>query len=176
MAFRSRRAMSLRPVHSIKHIVDVASAVVTNVVTNIQLIQSVDAPTLANTQQVETGSTVHAIYLRVEALATGTFVSIPRVYMAIFKNPGGNLPIINPNSTGDSDDKKWVIHQEMMMVANGATEGAIPRTMFQGVIKIPPKLKRFGINDTLVALFQHDVAETTGITKICTQTIYKEFR
>ncbi len=175
MSYLSRKSMRLRPVHSIKHVVDVASAAVNELITNIQLIQAVDAPTLANVQQVETGSTVNAIYIRIEVLGTVPFVTIPRVYMCIFKNPGGNLPIINPNSTGDSDDKKWVIHQEMTMVGNvGASP--FPRTMFQGVIRIPPKLKRFGINDTLVCLFSHEAGTTSGTTNVCVQCIYKEFR
>ncbi len=175
MSFQNRRAMRLRPVHSIKHVVDVASAVVDALVTNIQLIQAVDAPTLANVQQVETGSTVSSIYIRVEVLGTVPYVTIPRVYFAIFKNPGGNLTIPNPSAIGSDDDKKWVIHQEMTMVGNvGATP--FPRTMFQGVVRIPPKLKRFGINDTLVILFANDIGTTGGTSNVCVQCIYKEFR
>jgi len=63
----------------------------------------------------------------------------------------------------------------MIMVASAA-DVQIPRTMFQGVIKIPPKLKRFGVDDRLLVAFQHDSAETTGITSVCVQCIYKEYR
>ncbi len=175
MSFRSRRNLALRPVHSIKHVIDVASAVVNELITNIQVIQAVDAPTLANTQQVETGSTVNAVYLRVEVLGTVPYVTIPRTYMAVFKNPGGNLSVPNPSRMGSDDDKKWVIHQEMTMLGNvGASP--FPRTMFQGVIRIPPKLKRFGINDTLIILFANEAGTTTGTANVCVQCIYKEFR
>jgi len=109
-------------------------------------VTSSDAPTLANTVTIATGSTVNAIFLRVEVLAVAGFVSVPRIYMAVMKNPGGT------------------------------TDVQIPRTMFQGVIRIPPRLKRFGVRDELNVLFQQDTAETTGITNVCVQCIYKEFR
>ncbi len=175
MVFSRRRGSALRPVHSLKHIVDQATSAVTSAVSTVILIQSADSPTLGNTAQVMSGSTVNAIYLRVETLATSGFSGIPRVYMAVFKNPGNALGSPNPSSLGDADEKRYVIHQEMQMLAPLA-DSAFPRTLFQGVIKIPPRLKRFGYNDRLTLLLAHDVAETTGITNICAQCIYKEFR
>ncbi len=96
--------------------------------------------------------------------------------MAVIKNPGNEHPNINPSTVGDSDLRKFVIHQEMTMVAETtASTQQIGRTMFQGVIKIPSRYRRFGINDRLTITFALDDAETTGIANVCVQCIYKEF-
>jgi len=113
--------------------------------------------------------------MRVEVLAQAGFVTVPRIYMAVQKSPGNSIPIVNPNSVGTNDNRKWIIHQEMVMVA-GLVDQQIPRTMFQGVISIPQKMRRFGVDDNLTVSFQHDSGETTGITNVCVQCIYKEFR
>lgn len=172
-----RRQGSIRPVQSRKHIVDVASSVVVAVATSIPVVIAVDSgPNLGNPADVKTGCTVNAIYLRAEVLATGVYAGVPRVYMLVFKNPGNNLAAPNPNGAGISDNKRYVIHQEMIMVTEpGASTSSLPRTLFQGVIKIPPRLKRFGYNDRLAVQFQNGSGETTGISNVCVQCIYKEY-
>ncbi len=176
MSFMRRRGQgTLRPVRSLKHIVDVASSTVTTIQTVIPLISAVDAPAIGAPTDIEQGSQVSAIYLRAEVLATAVYAGVPRIYMAVFKNPGNNLTVPNPSNVGISDNRKHVIHQEMIMVAPLA-DSAFPRTMFQGVIRIPPRLKRFGFNDRMVVTFQHAAGETTGISNVCVQCIYKEFR
>ncbi len=174
---RNRQALRLRPVNSLKHIVDTASFTTGVVITEIPLIQAVASPVLNNVTQVEQGCTVSSIFLRVEVLGSAEFVQVPRIYMAIMKKPGGNPANVSPNAVGQDDDKRFVIHQEMTMVSN-QTGGlsTFPRTMFQGVIKIPRSYKRFGFNDELVALFQNSLSETTGIVNVCVQCIYKEFK
>ena len=141
------------------------------------MIVAVDNPSLANSTEVSPGSTVNAIFLRAEVLATGVYSGVPRVYMIVFKDPGDNLGTPNPNSVGPDDRKKFVLHQEMTMVHNPGSDGAgFPRTMFQGVVRLPPRLKRFGFNDRLEVNFQNGVGETTGIANVCVQVIYKEFK
>jgi len=170
-----RRNMAIRPVQSLKHIVDTATSTVLAVITTVPVITAVQNPALANVEQINFGSTVNAIYLRVEVLATNVFSGVPRIYMAVFKNSGGNLVNPSPNGAGSSNNKKYVIHQEMIMIGGNETS-AFPRTLFNGVIKIPPRLKRFGYNDTLSVLLQNGVGETTGITNACVQCIYKEYQ
>ncbi len=169
---------SIRPVQSLKHVVDTASAAVpAGVITTIPLIDGVEDPALANTTEVNNGSTVNSIYLRVETIHnSGDWVTIPRIYMAIFKNPGQNLVNPYPANIGQSNNKKWVIHQEMqMMTGINADANSFPRTMFQGVIKIPRGYRRVGTSDRLSALFALDVAETTATVTACVQCIYKEY-
>lgn len=167
--FRSR-SLATRPVHRIKHVVDnQAGVTIGGTGTNVQLIQSVDAPLLASPQQVETGSTVHGIYLKAEAYATSA-AALANIYMIVWKNPGGNLTAPQPNLVGTNDNKKYVIHQEMVMMQR--VDKGNPRTIFNGVIVIPRGYKRMGINDTLNALFF-----SPGVTAdLCVQCHYKEFR
>ncbi len=174
---RFNRRQGIRPVQSRKHIVDVASAVVNAVSTSIPVIVAVDSgPLLGSPADVKNGSTVNAIYLRAEVLPTGTYSGVPRVYMTVFKNPGNNLSAPPPNGSGISDNKRFVIHQEMTMVNNPGADGAVvPRTMFQGVVLIPRGLRRFGANDRLAIQFQNGSGETSGIANVCVQCIYKEF-
>ncbi len=168
MVFR-RRALALRPVHRIKHMVESQQALVIDTQTTVDIIKAVDAPTVANRTEIETGSTVHGIFLNVQVAATST-ASIANVYMAVVKNPGGNLSFSKLNILGSDDNKKYVIHQEMIMTEKNTT--AIPRTLFKGVIAIPRGYKRFGINDQLQLLMY-----SPGVTyEVCFEAIYKEFR
>ena len=169
-----RISSSLHPVNSIKHVVDTATSAVLAVTSVVPIIQAVDNPGLANVTQIKMGAVVNSIYLRVECIATTSFSQVPRVYMLVQKNPGGNLGNIQPNSVGDSDNKKFVIHQEMTMVDGVPDVSEFPRTMFQGVIKIPSRYRRFGVRDEMTVNFQNGVGETTGITNVCVQCIYKE--
>ncbi len=179
MSFRSRQALRIRPVQSIKHVVDVAtSAVGGAVVSTIPVIDAVENPSYTTAfDQVHFGSTVGSIYLRVEIVHSGgNFNTVPRIYMAVQKNPGNEHPVANPSTIGDSDLRKFIIHQEMTMVTGIASnDNSFPRTMFQGVIRIPPRLKRFGINDRLVVSFALDNGETSAVVNACVQCIYKEF-
>ncbi len=132
---------------------------------------------IASFDQVHFGSKVNGIFLRVEVIHVGgVWNTVPRIYMAVQKNPGNEHPSANPSSIGDSDLRKFIIHQEMTMVTATTTpQSTFPRTMFVGVIKIPPRLSRFGVNDRLEINFALDTGETTAIVNACVQCIYKEY-
>ncbi len=170
MVFRRRfQGNRLRPVNRIKHVVDIQGAVAIGVQSGFQLIQATDTPLLANTDEVETGSTVNGIYLHVEAVAT-TSAALSNFYMMINKNPGGNLTFPNANVVGSSDNKKYVIHQSMIMLQQ--QDNSNPRVVFDGVIVLPRGYRRFGPNDALdIRLFTPGV-----IINFCIQCHYKEFR
>ncbi len=159
----------MRPIHRIKHVVDSQGATAADTQAGQTAIISKDAPVLANTAEVETGSTVNGIYLHVEILWSSG-VALANCYLAIFKNPGGNLTAPDANKVGVSDNKKYVIHQQMIMLQAQADPN--PRVLFDGVIAIPKGYRRFAINDTLQVLVY-----SPGIAfDFCIQTIYKEFR
>ncbi len=167
----ARHSMALRPIHRIKHVVDQSATVTAGAQLNFELITAVDAPVLANDAEVETGSKVNGIYLRVEVASTETDAgAVPNVYMIVWKNPGDNITAPVPNNVGPNDNKRFVIHQEMVMINNLA--GGTPRTLFNGVIVIPRGLRRFGPNDRLeISLFSTAVNFAE-----CLQCHYKEFR
>ncbi len=161
------RYSNLHPVHSQKHVIDVQGGLVATTQQAIDLVEAVDAPTVAVVDSVEIASTVNAIFLNVQVAATGT-AALANVYMYVMKNPGSNLSLPQANTVGASDEKKFIIHQEMIMTEKNTT--AIPRTLFKGVIKIPRGYKRFGIKDKLqIALL------SPGVNfDFCIQCIYKE--
>ncbi len=169
MPFRRQMGNSLRPVHRIKHVIDVQQGGVLAVQKNNILIIAKDAPVLANTTEVETGSKVNGIYLKVEVSAT-TAAALANFYLLVWKNPGGNIAAFTPNTVGANDNKRFVIHQEMVMLQKDATGN--PRTVFNGVIVLPRGYRRFGPNDELtLVLFSPGVN-----TDQCFQCHYKEFR
>ncbi len=169
MAGFRTRGMALRPVHRIKHVVDNQGGIVAGGTVAIDLALAVDAPILANPTEVETGSKINGIYLKVEANAT-TSAALSNLYMYVFKNPGGNLTGPPANTVGSDDNKRYVIHQEMVMFQQVTNSN--PRTLFNGVIVIPRGYKRFGPNDVLQL-----VMHTPGVAiNFCIQCHYKEFR
>ncbi len=169
MARFQRFQSRLRPVNSVKHIVDQQGATTAGTRADNNLILAVDSPATANVTEVELGSTVNSIYLKVEINATSS-AALSNAYLYIMKNPGGNLTTVNGNVLGPSDIKKYVIHQEMVMMQQVTNSN--PRTLFVGVIRIPRGYKRFGVNDTLViSLFSPGVN-----INFCVQCIYKSYK
>ncbi len=170
MARFRRTNLGMRPVNRIKHVVDQQAATALNVVNDLNVITAVDNPVIANTGDVVTGSKVNAIYLHVEVVNTGATGVLANAYLMVFKNPGGNLTFPNPNVVGGNDNKKYVIHQEMVMLQ--MIDNSNPRTLFNGVIVLPRGYRRMGPNDVLtVRTFSPGIELTT-----CLQCHYKEFR
>ncbi len=162
--------MGLRPINRIKHVVDIEGGLTAASQSESPIITAKDAPVLANPEEVMLGSTINGVYLHVEVTHTsGT--GRPNVYLAIIKNPGNNLTNPQANAVGSSDEKKFVIHQEMIMMSGDAGNG-LPRPIFNGVIKIPKGYRRFGPKDRLYVL----LLSPTVVADFCLQAHYKEFR
>ncbi len=160
----------LRPVNRIKHVIDTQSAVAAGAQAFVTLINTVDAPVLANTADCETSSIVNGIYLKVEVTNVGTTGVLANVYMIVIKNPGGNLTFPLGNVIGSSDNKKYVFHQEMIMLQQ--IHDSNPRTLFNGVIAIPKGYRRNGPNDQILV----GITAPGTDTNFCVQCHYKEFR
>ncbi len=172
MSFRNRsrrNQSSIRPVNRIKHVRDVQGGSALGVQTSSLLIRAVDNPVIGNVVDVETGAVVNGIYLKVEVYAT-TAGALSNAYMYVAKNPGGNLTLPAPNNVGVNDNKKFVIHQEMVMLEKQINGN--PRTLFNGVIVIPRGYRRFGPNDELTIEL---LAPGVNID-FCLQCHFKEFR
>ncbi len=169
MPFRRSFGSAIRPVHRIKHVFDKQVGIVLAIVNSTNLIIAKDAPVLANPGEVETGSKINGIYLKVECYAT-TAGALANVYMTVSKNPGGNLTLPVPNAVGISDNKRFVIHQEMVMMEQSVNGN--PRTLFNGVIVIPRGYRRFAPND----LLQIQLLAPGVNISACFQCHYKEFR
>ena len=170
LVFRSRnRSNALHPVNRIKHVIDSQLGVVLGVPSVVVLAASQDNPTQAIPVQVAIGSKINGIYLRVECYAT-TAGALANAYMMVIKNPGGNLAFPNPNAVGPDDNKRYVIHQEMVMLQKQVDGN--PRTLFNSVIVIPRGYRRQGPGDSMsVVIFAPGVN-----LDACVQCHYKEFR
>ncbi len=169
MPYRGRTRSNLRPIHRIKHVVDTQFATAAGAIFDVSLVSTVDAPVLANTNEVETGSNVNGIYLHVELNIT-TAAALANAYLMVFKNPGNNLAMPNPNVVGADDNKRYVIHQEMLMMQQVANSN--PRTIFNGVIRLPKGYRRMGPDDEVTVRVL-----TPGVAaNWCLQAHYKEFR
>ncbi len=159
----------LHPVNSKKHVIDNQGGLVAGTQAIVELVEGVDAPVLASTEQVAVGSYVRSMFLNVQVAATGT-AALSNVYMIVYKNPSNGLTPPNANAVGASDVKKIVFHQEMIMTEKNTT--AIPRTLFKGVLKLPRHMQRMGQDDSvLIALLAPGVNYD-----YCIQCIYKEIR
>ncbi len=138
---------------------------------SVVLVDTTDTPTLGVDSSVETASKINGLFLILEVTRVGTTSDVlANVYMAIEKNPGNNLTLPEANAVGINDNKKWVFHQEMIMLQG--TNAGNPRTLFKGVIAMPRHMRRNGPDDvTQVRIFSSGV----GINW-CLQCHYKEFR
>ncbi len=172
MVFRNRLRsnLRLRPVHRIKHVIDAQGATAAGVASDTNLINTVDAPVLATTNHVETGAKVYGIYLHVEVVNTGVTGVLANAYMMVFKSPGGSIGLNNPNTIGTDKDKRYVIHQEMVMLQ--MVDNSNPRSLFNGVITIPRGYSRMGPSDLLIVRIFSPGVELN----FCLQCHYKEFR
>ncbi len=167
----------LRPVRSIKHVVDTNGGITGATPSTTDVILASDTPSLSSVNLIETAATVHAIFLNVQVIQVVAAGGVDNIYMIVYKNPAGNLVAPAVDLVGGSDRKRFVIHQEMLMTGNVNTGSAsIPRTLFKGVINIPSRLKRFGYQDELQVIIGHRTGEATQVSNFCLQCIYKEFR
>ncbi len=166
------RFRNLRPINSLKHVIDLTGAVTAGTQTEFVVSDAKDNPILTNPAECQTGARVSSIYLDVEVNSTERIegVPIPNCYMMLFKNIGSNLTPPSAASVGTSDLKRYVLHQEMVMLQNA--DGSNPRTLFKGVIKIPRGFARIGNDDQLVVIFVCGTFDTT----VCVQCIYKEYK
>ncbi len=169
MVFRRRFRSNLHPVNRIKHVFDEQGGIAAGAALNVNLADTTDTPTLAATNSVETGSVINSIYLKVEINATSS-AGLANAYMYVAKNPGNNLTLPNANAVGASDNKRYVFHQEMVMLQQVTNSN--PRTLFNGVISVPKGYRRNGPDDLLVLSLI-----TPGVAlNYCVQCHYKEIR
>ncbi len=172
----ARRFSSLHPVNRIKHVVDQQISVPVNVNLLNVIVNTVDNPGLGTAIEVETGSTVNNIFCTIEAIATETSTGkTPNFYIYFYKNPGSNISTFpNANNVGINDNKRFIFHQEMVMIQGNASDDGVPRNVFKGVIKVPKVYRRNAPGDQIgIAYF----VPSTGVAlQVCLQAHYKEFR
>ncbi len=160
------RGMGLRPINSVKNIVDatfLGVAAATN--TEVQVAATVNDYTGANPKDVPIGAKVSSIYLFVQMLpATGT----ANVDFYVMKRPTG-VGTPNPGATGGDNARRFILHEEKGIPGNAA-DGAYPLT-FKGVIKIPRGRQRMAEGDQILIM-----ARGADIYNMCLKCIYKFYQ
>lgn len=179
MSFRNRRALGIRPVNSLKHVIDITTATIgpTGQII-VDLSRTFDAPVTSSPNQVHVGSAIKAIYLKIEAITTVTITTgFPSLYFYVIKNPANEINLGNmlPDAVGVNARRKFVIHQEMMMLSKNSADN-FPRTMFKGVIVIPKSYQRQGVDDRIqIQVGWSNTVDAGAQAAVCIQSIYKEF-
>ncbi len=172
--------MGLRPINSVKHIVELSGSVVasTNTVV-LDLVSGVDTYTLADTNGVPAGSKVHSIYFSSFFIAEGGEIAneIPLVDWYIIVDKGNMMAttfsatrLPTPGSTGDHIMKSKILHTEKGLAGGGDVSLAGVPMIFKGVIRIPRGMQRVANNDRIKIC-----ARTNFNTKFCVQAIYKHY-
>ncbi len=165
--------MALRPINRIKHVVDSSATSAAAATFGAAIATATDTPTLGATASVETGCKINGFYIRLEVASNEAIDlgAIPNVYFTLGKSPGGNITFPAPNAVGASDNKRFIVHQEMTMIENKG-QGSNGRTLFNGVVVVPKGMRRMGPND----VWQISVLSPALDIVVCLQVHYKEFR
>jgi len=178
MVFRRRN--NLRPINSVKHIVEGSTVLVASTNTNlISFVDGVDGYQLSDSNGVPVGSRVNSVFVSVFVISEGGEVAaeVPLVDWYIMRNPGNvygttfdatHLP--TPGSTGVHQNKHFIIHTEKGLAGGGDASLAGVPMIFKGVIKIPKQWQRLASGDRWVLC-----ARANFNSKVCFQFIYKHY-
>ncbi len=168
-SYRNRRALSMRPVDSMKNVHEIAQSTGTTAINDI-LVIAVDTAVTSADNQVQRGATIKAIYLSFDVcgLAASGVRQITNLYL--IKNPGANLTAPGPFTVGTSNEKKFVFRQWSFQTMRN--QDGNPPFHFEGWIKIPRRYQRFGTDDLLHLTFATDTASG----HLSGQCIYKWYR
>ncbi len=160
------------PINSIKHYVHLANTgVLTNVILNFEIVESVVAPATANANSVTEGAVIKAVYIEMWASPVGDGTVLSQFNLTIEKLPNGlanmtNTEIIN---LGAYENKKNILyHTQGVIRAEGAQ--AIPA--FRQWILIPKGKQRMGLSDKIVV----NVMPLGSTMNFCGFSTYKEYR
>lgn len=164
---RFRRGLSLRPINSVKNIIDgVFLGVGAAGITNVNLAFAVNNYT-GLSGEVPIGASVKSVYLFVQMLPTLGTANVD--WYVIKGNTATVAAAPVPGATGGDVNRRFILHEEKGIPGN-AGDGAYPLT-FKGVIKIPRGRQRFGEGD-----FLRVIMRGADIHNACVKCIYKFYQ
>ncbi len=165
MARFRKQSLSLRPINSVKEIVDSTLIGVTAATVSTVVVASAVNDYTGTVGTVPTGSKVTSVYLFIQLVETAT---VTNVDWYIAKGPGA-LPSPVPGAVGGDVFRKYVLHEEKGIPGNSG-DGAYPST-FKGVIRIPRGRQRMAEGDIIFVKLRG-----TGAYNACLKCIYKSYR
>lgn len=170
----SRRAQRLRPVKSEKHEITwsnlAQNASTTQTVEIVRGVQSPGAPD----EEVEIGDTVSSVYFEFNLNGVDNSGVAQVFHWIIMKNPSGEITLTNANPTlYNQKIKRHILKRGMEMLPGiPLGSGGTVQTKRVFVVKIPPRLRRFGQDDKLDLHYRSSSA--SGIN-FCGIAIFKSF-
>ena len=181
MVFRNRMSR-FHPINSTKNIREISSIIAANTSTNhAVLVTTVEDAVLANSNEVERGSSVSSIYLSVFAISEGGELAteVPLVDWYIIKDQGARMRAAGfvadgfptPGNTGVHENKRFILHTEKGLSGGGDASLAGVPMIFKGVIRIPKGMRQMKSGDEISVNFR-----TSFATKVCSQAIYKWYK
>lgn len=162
--FRSR-GLSLRPINSVKEIVDSTLLGVSAATVSTVAVASAVNDYIGTVGTLPVGAKISSIFLFVQIIETATTSNVD---WFVAKFPGG-LGVPVPGATGGTAFRKYILHEEKGIPGN-SNDGAYPST-FKGVIRIPRGRQRFAEGDLIQVRIRG-----TGIYNACLKCIYKAYR
>ncbi len=174
MVFRRRN--NLRPINSLKHVVDIQGSSVSGGQDVQPIVNGSDTPVSTSAIACNIGAKISSLYINLQCVNnTNATATINNFYWYIVGNPGNNIPSANlprVNEVGTSNARKQIFHQEMAMLSDA--NDSIPITTFKGVIRVPRKFQRIGVDDRFQIVLGTPVAG--AVVDYCMQIVYKEYR
>jgi len=141
----ARRGMGLRPINSVKNIVDsTLLGVAAGTVSAVDMAIAVNDYT-GGVADCPTGCVIKSIYLFVQVLPTAGTANVDWFIVKAPQDVAAALP--TPGATGGTVVRKFILHEEKGIPGNAA-DGAYPLT-FKGVIKIPRGRQRMAEGDRI---------------------------
>ncbi len=170
---KTSRALSLRPVKSEKHEGTWSNLIQDASATKEIIIVKATAGEPSAPQDVETGSTIRSVYFETNLNGVDNSGASTVFHWQIYKNPSGFFGALDP-AIYDTDKKRFTLKRGMeMLPAIPLGSGGTVQTKRIFVIKIPPRMSRFGENDELVLTYKNTSASAINY---CGITIFKEFK
>ncbi len=178
LVFR-RRGLGLRPINSVKHIVETSTVVAATTNTAVlDITDGVDTYLLSDDNGCPTGSKVSSFFLSVYVIAEGGEVAteVPLVDWYIIHNAGTTWTAFSatqfptPGATGIHKNKRHIFHTEKGLAGGGDVSLAGLPMIFKGVIRIPKGMQRVGEDDKISLMMR-----TNFNSKVCIQAIYKHY-
>ncbi len=171
MAFGRRMGSSIRPVNSIKHIIDAEGALSAATASGVPL--AVTVPTFSATFKpgdIRIGGKINGFYISVFMIGTGASGQQGSLNWILYKEHAGQAAIApTPNNVGISEIRNQVIHQEKGLA--GSEDGS--PMIFKGVIAIPRGMRRMREGDTwFIRLLNTDAVNDVNF---CVQSIFKSY-
>ncbi len=165
MARYRRNNLRLRPINSVKNIIDsVAIGVTAAAVTTVDLGTVVNAYT-GGIGEIPIGAKVSSVYLFVQAIPEA---AVGVVEFLVGKKPTGvTLPV--PGSSGGDPARKYILHEEKGIP--GVFNNGAPPLTFRGVIRIPRGRQRMAEGDKIQLKIRGSTVYDT-----CVKCIYKFYQ